>query len=743
MRRALARRVSQPRGGPPIQLIRARSQRLYGLTGFSSANYYATQNPGGEAGVATGFGAATLFTLSPYSAVNPGLAGRDSGALGWVHYADTGPDLRFSCSNGSTFISAPARRIQPSDHGRIVLHIGVHTGAANLVRSYCDRIEIGAGTAITAFSAAAVEQRIGRTQQAGLTPWPGAILGHMTFRGVPTLAQIQAYYDAVRALGDLPDTIQGATVTHHWSARRTLFGTAPVSGQAAPATLADNITAAAADVMTKQGSPTVAVIDPGIDGRKTYGAQGFSASNYLAAANGLGLRGSASGCWAAVPVCFGSVPTTSQVLVGTTNIAATVGWYIQASNIHTLQTVVKDGVGAAITSNTYNITTADVGQVRLALMHYTGAVLRLYVDAVQQGADVACTGYSVPAGSDAMVVGKWIGGQPFTDGYLLGLVGGAYTLTLAEIQKFFDDYKRTGRIQAIPGKTDHLYDFTTDVLASGQEAVPATVLDRVGTDHLTRQGSGLTLAQRVERVWSYETSPILYGANGFTNSDAYAGSGVPSFVGSAAGFWAAVLLFVELQSGASTRVLFGNYGAGGANVGWLIQALGTNSTLSFVAASGANAAVTSPSQTISAGDVGKLLLAIGVHNGSALQFFCKRVQVGTSTAITGYSSSTSPVNLGRDARVSFGASNLRIFGGAAGLGVPSLAEIQALHDDVMANEDIRPIPGKTDFLASVKRDALANGGVIPTQITDRIGTHHLTKQGSPTLAPQYARAFGW
>jgi hypothetical protein len=102
-----------------------------------------------------------------------------------------------------------------------------------------------------------------------------------------------------------------------------------------------------------------------------------------------------------------------------------------------------------------------------------------------------------------------------------------------------------------------------------------------------------------------------------------------------------------------------------------------------------------------------------------------------------------PFTLGRHPSNAQSASGIRILGCMGGVGVPSLAEVQAAHDAILALEDLVEIPGKTDYLISIKQDALANGGALPTTLVNRKGAGGLTKVGAPQLAPIYARAAAW
>lgn len=718
---------------------------MYGLSNFSAANFYQTPNPGGEPGDVAGYGAGVLFRLSQHPAANAAIAnylfGRSNAAItqGYYMRIDGGPTGQFNLLTSNGGVGRNGQFIA-SDVGR--LHLVLFRMSATAIDALAARGIIGSSNVTAAnYVAAANRTSVGAWEHA---PTHNAvnlsILGVMGFRGLPTLDQLLAYYDAARTVGDLPDSLAGATVTHHWSLRRELAGQYVVSGQAAPAQLTDRITGAAGDALAKQGAPTVVTIDPARDGRKSYGALGFAGGNYFQTAVDGGVRGSASGFWFAVHVRIEALSTAAAAIAECLGIAPNEGWAIDCgSNFSTVYFTAVSGAAAFVNSATYVATAADTMQPRLFVAVHTGTALRFYVNRAQVGSDVAIAGYTPASGQRQTFGSREAGAIPPSHLSGFGCAGGNGVPDLSEIQKLFDDVEAAGTIRPIPGKTDHLWDVTADVVASGQEVVPATVLDRVGTDHLTRVGSGLTLAQRVERVWSYETSPIIHAVGSLADSAYYeTANGSP---GTAAGFFYAVLFMIMSQAVSSqARMLLAKQAASNA-AGYAMYTGGTNQTLLGVVTNGSGSAITGPSTIFGAADVGRLLLAFCVHDGAKVRTYVRRAELSTGTAITGYTVPTQPLRVGRHS-VSAGmsAGSLQIFGWMSGHAVPSLAEIQAAHDAAMAHEDIIAIPDKTDHLWSVKRD---QQGVAPATILDRIGTDHMARVGSPTLAPEYRRAWGW
>lgn len=744
-RKSVSGRIAQTRGAA---LGRAASTRitlknlLYALTGFTSSNVYATQSGGGEAGIATGFGIWSAFVplATSFSAAQM-LTGRSGGSTvsGWQLYASASGAVTGATSNaaGTSYFSTPTYQLTASDVGKILIALLYVDGAKT--RLWVSRRQQADGTAIDGFLSSALPQYLGILVSLFLATGC-RVLATSAFRGTAPDSAILDYFDRGRALGDLPDSMQGVSLTHHWSAKRAFQASFPLNAPAAPATLADNITGATADKMTASGSPTFITIDPTADGSKTYGVHGFDASNYYATAAGAGIRGSAAGFWVAAYLIFDAIPSaTFQQPCSCSNSGASSGWYFSA-----VSATIKAALYSAgnVLSSSYTIVASDVNQPKLFLLHYTGAALRLYVNRVQVGSDVAGSGLTLTLSSIEMRVGSPLyAGQPFSGGRVLGLSGGVANPTLAEIQTLFDQTDIAGAIQGIPGKTDHLWDITGDVIASGAETVPTTVLDRVGTDNLTLVGSACALTQRAKRSWSYEASPIYYGAKGFTAANYYSvvGGGFP---GSSSGFWICWVGTIDSQSVSSaTRYLLDKTDSAGFP-GWHLKTDGLNSSIQFTV--GSTTGQTTPgSSAIASTEVGKIFVVICSFDGTKAHMYLRRVELGSgSAALTGtYTASSNDLMMGR-----FGAGSpadgVSCLGWSAGNGVITLADAQALHDAIVAKEKIQGVPGKTDVLIDLTLD-VGSSGALPATLQDRAGSANMTRQGSPTLASQYARVYPW
>jgi hypothetical protein len=254
-----------------------------------------------------------------------------------------------------------------------------------------------------------------------------------------------------------------------------------------------------------------------------------------------------------------------------------------------------------------------------------------------------------------------------------------------------------------------------------------------------RIGSPLVLAQQTARLFSYETSPVIYGGTTWTDADYY--EDPTGFSGRAGGlFFFGALVRIDAQTSLTknTRIFMGRQDTG-AN-GFHLRTLSQNSNLSWVAAdsTGTNY-LNSPISVVSAADVGKVMPVLCVHDGTKMRFYTKRTEQGTGTAISGFTPATvGPLRIGRlaNAATYFGQ-GITVLGMIAGYAVPTLAEYQAWYDAVLAKDIIVDIPGKTSF----RVDLTPTAGALPATLLDRVGSANMTRVGAPALVSQYSRAW--
>ncbi len=700
---------------------------LYALTGFSASSYFATQAAGGEAGVQN-FGIVTMFRVTALGAGATRFFGQKLNSVtpaGWQKFFRTTNEVQASFRATGAYVDTPSVALTASDVGRV--HVAIAHLTTTQARMLVDRVERGPGTAITTYVPGNTAQMIG--QNGGLT---GAATGidiieTATFRGSPTDTQLQAAFDAIRASGTIPTSLAGMTLTHKWPDRALL------KTLTAPATIPDVVTNATADALTKTGAPTVTTIDLTRDGRRTLGAQ-FGGTSCLETAVGAGIQGVASGFWGIFAGPLYAIQTGSQMIVHCNS--GSTGWFCQYNGA-----VLRFAVyiaGALVEATNYTLTSADLGRDLWVGFHYTGSAVRLYFRGAQVGSDVAAGAFT-PAASMPMRFGLWQTSQPLTAAGMFSFVGGQANPSAADFANAWTNYQATSRLAALSGLTKNRYELTEDCLPT--ESVPATVQDRVGTDHLTRVGTGLTLAQRTERAYSYETSPILTGLSNLGTANYY--SSATGFAGTVAPWWGLWLGVIEKNTGITSgvRVIAGRRNAT-TGEGFGIYTNGTNSSIGFIVSNGSTTS-TSPSSIIAAADVGKLVLGAAVFDSSGkARWYWKRVEQGTGgTALTGsYVPANSDLFYWGRRSDGLGADNLTHAGLCFGLGEPTLAQIQATFDLVMAKERIEPMVGFTP--SSLYR--LPTGATAaPATLTDLAAGADLTLTGVPTPTNQYARAWAW
>jgi hypothetical protein len=727
--------------------------KMYALSGFTTLDRYATANGGGEAGsLATGFAIFTLAQLRSLPSTSQIFSARSGGsAEGYFNNVNSSNQLVFQVKGTSTFLASPTYPFVASDVGKIFLFGGL-VSTAGLVRLFVARAERGVGTAQTGYVAPAGTIPASLVGLANaVQPAVGlAIFAEAALRGVPSDAQVIALYDAVRALGDFPASavaealMPGTTITHRWSLRDTLTARKydAADNSIAPAGIADSVTLAAVDQMARTGLPVVRRIDPSTNGRMTYGAQGFAVGVALQSALGAGFLGSAAGFTIRLAVTFWSIASSTGYIAVAWNGASTRGWAINR-NVTTLGFYVR---GVLVSKA---LTAADVGMPHLLHVVYNGSAMEAFYDGVSIGS-AAAPSYLAENSPALMALGAINTTASFpANESVWSFAGANYIASAADVAADFAAWQRTARLSDIPSKPDaNRYEISTDIIANGgpSAGIPATVLDRVGTSHLTRLGTGLQVAQRAERLWSYETSPILYGAGTFTQTDYYE-TATNLGDSNTQSFWAAVFFLVFSQSVTSKpRDLFGSINSTSTQ-GFAIRSNTSNNSINFLAMDNTAAARTPTTAGISATDVGKLQVYLGVWDQPATKVrgYFKRVESGTGTTVTGYGPSAGGMRIGRNFQATDRAADgLVVYGVAAGLGVPTLAQIQAFYDDTLANERIGSISGLTTLRVDLDADARANSNTLPATLTDRAsGTFGFARTGAMPTTSQYARAFGW
>jgi hypothetical protein len=725
--RALARRVPKllRRGGRAGGWAgMARPKPLYAITGFTTSNYYATPNPGGEAGIGTGVLKAYLVRVArPVTGVIQMHTQRTDGATGGyqTYLSASGVLNAEAVDGGGVFRAAPTRLLNASDAAR--LHLIMLYLDGTKLRLWMDRAQSADGTACVGYTAYAGSEVFGK--RAAYYADGTDLLAEIAARGTWTDAQLQTLFDVTRQKGDLPTAAEWPNgITHRWSVKDTLAGTIIVDGQTAPATLADTVTGAVADVMTRAGTPTVKVVDRSVDGRKTYGVTGMGTINMLlGSAPIIGASGSAFHfAWSGR---IWSSATASRTIAGSRDLSdTTVGW-VAWLNGTTLTFTVKSAAGSSV-SLTYALPTAETTGLPVDIVcQYTGTVLQVFMRGVQVGSDTAITGYKTATSTAPLRLG-WISGvasgADLIDHFQAD--GGEFSLTPAEILAKHTAWEATGIMPVVAGKTQHQWMLGADIIANGGPAsgVPATVLDRIGTDHLTRVG-GLTVG-----------APS--GLTGFSASHWAQTAGVAA-PGSGSGFYVECLANFVL-AGSTNETLFSS-GAFAWSSGWGLQRWNGYARFYMAHSSGGGPYAGISGATVAAG-VHHMAM---VYDGSVARCYLDGTLIATSGTVT-YTASAVAAELGIN-RANYPADRSIVYGGAYGAFVPTGGEIATASAAAISAGKVVGVPAKFTKLWSVVDDVVAASGTVPPRILERVsGIEHMAVVGAPLqVAQRVERVWGW
>lgn len=718
---------------------------LYAMRDLSAANYYTAS--GGEFGTTSGSGNLTLFRVNSLGAALRYIRARQGASpVGWNHSLSASNVLGASYANASNvFVAGPTFTLQPSDIGKIIAIVSTISGTTQ--KCWVNRVYLGSVTQASYTPGTGVAIVGGGYTAVGANPATGVeFLGSFDFLGTPSDADVEALFDACRAQWDVPNAMSGATVSHLLSVRREALEKGLTQGSTAPAALVDRTTYASADQYARTGSPTIIQISPDLDGRRSFGVNNFSASAFYQATT-AGIRGVSGAVTLQVLIRIDASPGSAagHHLINnydTTGSSGGGGFSLFGISGGIYVYTVNPGVSRLI----YTITAADIGRYITVGFSFGGGTYRLYVDGavVASGSGTLLCNTSTPirVGRNTMTSSP----EPSAFATVFKVAGCDEALSASEVATMYANLQATGRLSVPSGKTgSHEYDFGYDF--AGQTTPTATITDRAGSDPLVRNGTGMQISARVERLFDYESSPIFYGAQGFTVSDNLSVTGGPS--GSlAAGVHIGVLCRVLAQSTSAARAIVERINASFLG-GYALGTTGLNSAFTFAAYNASGSAVSATTSLITAADVGKLLFVQGiidVSGGSAVvRLINKRAATSANgTALASYTPPSSvPLYVGVRAGGTIPASDIQIIGLVGGDVGLSLAEAYSLADEVLAYESIRGVSGKSSWMIDFSADARSNGGALPASCPDRYGTAHLTRNGNPTVGAHYARAWSW
>ncbi|MDB5716298.1 MAG: hypothetical protein JWO15_3695, partial [Sphingomonadales bacterium] len=550
-------------------------RQTFSVRGFNGSSAFGTaaSTSSGYLGATTGFFAQARVRLDSVATGSRYYVNRCNFSTMGYSVDCAGTTIRAQAGNGSAIVSSPLYTMLSTDQGRTVVITMVWDQPSQLLRLYIDGVQVGTGTTMTAYSPFNTSDStfVGRFR-AGWASDPNHTISDVACGDVvPTAAtlllQAQASADAGRLIpltgttrrwDVTADTVVATTVPSTLNEKVSgasgdallIMGTGleltveTAKAPVCPSQLTDRITAASTDALVRVGNPSIVKIDPTIDGRRTLGVQGYTLGSYFSAATGI--RGSASGFSVSMLVRPDVTPTSGHHLLGVYNSGATAGYSIVEVAGGYRVDAINGGGGFAASRALWTLTAADLGKMALITVVYTGTVWRMFVNGVQQGTDIADT--FTPNTVGPMNVGKdsYTALAPY-DSSIFGVCGGSganKVPTFIEIQQQYADFLSTGRIVGIPGKVDSLWDFTADILASGVDSVPTTILDRVGSDNLTRQGIDVRT-----------NANSIRGIGPFCASDAFVSLPGGGVAGAAAGFHIALdIWFTKIPTAASSFV---------------------------------------------------------------------------------------------------------------------------------------------------------------------------------------------
>jgi hypothetical protein len=219
----------------------------------------------------------------------------------------------------------------------------------------------------------------------------------------------------------------------------------------------------------------------------------------------------------------------------------------------------------------------------------------------------------------------------------------------------------------------------------------------------------------------------MLGLTGICNPNALQTATPGGIAGQAAGFWVACVV-------RPTALGSGNYWLTriAAAAGWGLLQNGA-STLVFRCANGVGTLVSSPNFTLT-GLTNTIVGVVGVHDGTTVRLYANRAEVGSGTAITGFTAHSNRTYVGAAGSAS---AFLDFFGAAGGTGVPSASDVATWFDLVKANRQIQNMPGS----AVTTNKWIPNSGA--TAPVDSVGSSNFSITGSLTLASVGGTAWSW
>ena len=312
-------------------------------------------------------------------------------------------------------------------------------------------------------------------------------------------------------------------------------------------------------------------------------------------------------------------------------------------------------------------------------------------------------------------------------------VGVATTLpTTTEITAAATYALANKKLSAIAGKTTRLWNLGDDVAEA--KGTPIALRDRAGLyESMVLSNQPMVVSEFREKLWTYDTTPTAYGIRSLSDANYYYHNSVV-MPGAAGSFWVSIAFTIDAMSTSATRMLI-------STNAWDLRTLGTNGSMYFAMFDASSTFRASPVITFTTREIGKMIVVTGVYDAVAakVRLYYRRGEVGTGSTTSGYLGASSGVMLGRwSNNTGLSASDVTVYGVAYGHGLPAASVVTMHHDAALAADGrLSAIAGMTAHLYDLTQDT--SGGVVGATLTDRIGTSHLTRAGSPTTYARYSR----
>ncbi len=343
---------------------------------------------------------------------------------------------------------------------------------------------------------------------------------------------------------------------------------------------------------------------------------------------------------------------------------------------------------------TYTVLTTDYDRPMLIVGVYTGTGVQLYVSGVSAGTQVGLSAYSPPPDTYSLVIGNsYLSSLKATDKHtVFGVSGGNGTITLAEVQALNSLVESTGRIQGIPGKTDGLWDFSTEVSEKKSDNIDQLTNKAPGGSPLPIQRVGYPKTTKYIQPSGIQVAKGVTGFSGANYLRTAPGMGIQ---GHPDGFWVGILFQLDASSETGSKVIASCYSSAG---GWSIFYNHTINAITLSVYSGGTGFV-APNITLTTSEYNVPLFIAYTYNGVDLKPWFRRAFQTAATNRAFSPAGTSMVVGERINQTTLKDSNtLTVFGVSGGNFTPTESELQQVTDASLRLGKIQSIPGKTDHL---------------------------------------------